>query len=137
MRVLIVFLFLIFTLLGCAGARQEIIGKPVSGDPYIWDFGQAKEGVVLKHSFIFKNESKKVVNIKDVNTSCGCTASEVKKKTLLPGEEAQIEVSFKSQGYSGAVQQFVYVNTDNLDNPIVKYIIKAEVIKGLSPSESR
>jgi len=101
----------------------------MKSDPYNWDFGQVKQGEILKHDFVFKNESQKTLNIKEVTTSCGCTASAVKNKTLLPGEDTTIEVKFNSKGYVGSVQQFVYVHTDSLDKPIVKYIIKANVVQ--------
>jgi len=98
-------------------------------DSYAWDFGRVKQGELLKHNFVLKNELKTVLNIKDVNTSCGCTVSKVKKKTLLPGEDTLIEVRFNTKGYSGRVTQYIYVHTDNLDNPVIRYIIKADVVK--------
>lgn len=94
-----------------------------------WSFGQIKEGTVAKHTFVFKNDTQKTVTIKDVHTSCGCTASEVKNKVLAPGGQTDIDVSFNSKNYSGAVEQFIFVNTDNVDKPVVKYIIRAQVIK--------
>ena len=98
-------------------------------DPYLWDFKTVQEGAKPKHTFILKNDSPKVLNIKNVSTSCGCTASQVKKKVLQPGESTNIQVSFNSKGYSGAVTQFVYVNTDSLENPVIRYTIKADVVK--------
>lgn len=94
-----------------------------------WDFGKVKEGEVLRHEFTLKNDTPKVLNVQEVNTSCGCIASEIKKKSLLSGEETTIEVKFKSKGYSGLITQRVYVHTDDIDNEILEYIIKAEVIK--------
>jgi len=136
MRVLLILLFLYFPLQGCYSQNQEEITSQTEitdqteiADPYSWDFGQAKEGEVLKHVFVLKNESEKTLTIKDVNTSCGCTASKVEKKILLPGESTEIEVQFNSKGYSGPVQQYIYVHTDSLDKPIIRFIIKAEVIK--------
>jgi len=98
-------------------------------DSYTWDFGQVKEGGVSKHNFILENGSGKTLTIKDVNTSCGCTVSKVEKKILLPGEATTISVQFISKGYSGAVKKYVYVHTDSLDNPILRFIIKADVVK--------
>jgi hypothetical protein len=98
-------------------------------EPYVFDFGRIKEGEVLKHEFILKNETSKILNIKDVNTSCGCTVSEVEKRSLQPNESTVIKVKFNSRGYSGPTQQYVYVHTDNLDKPVIRYIIKAEVVK--------
>ena len=95
----------------------------------IWDFGLVNKGAVLEHNFVFKNETGKVLNIKDTRTSCGCTGSKVEKKVLRPGETTAVEVQFNSKGYSGEIKQYVYLETDNLDNPVIKFIIKATVVK--------
>lgn len=94
-----------------------------------WDFGKVKEGSVVKHTFYFRNNSSGSLKIIEVSTSCGCTLIKVNKKSLLAGEAAAIEVSFNSKGYSGETRQFVYVHTDNLDNPVNRFIIKALVQK--------
>ena len=136
MRVILILLFLSFPLQGCYSQNQEEITSQTEitdqteiADPYSWDFGRVNEGEVLKHTFVLKNESKKTLTIKDVNTSCGCTASKVEKKIILPGENTEIEVQFNSKGYSGLTQQYVYVHTDSLDKSIIRFIIKADVIK--------
>lgn len=98
-------------------------------DKYTWDFGKVKEGKVYKHDFLLENDTGKPLNIKSVNTSCGCTVSQIKKKSLKPQESTTLEVSFNSKGYSGAVKQFIYVNTDDVDKPVIRFIIKAEVAK--------
>ena len=110
-------------MLGLCYAQEEKI------DPYQWDFGKVKQGVVLKHDFILKNETNDILGINNIHTSCGCTASESAKKSLMPQENTAITVSFNSKGYSGAVTQFVYVHTDNADLGIIKFTIKAQVIK--------
>jgi hypothetical protein len=98
-------------------------------DAYSWDFGKIKEGEVAAHNFTLKNDSAKALKITGVNTSCGCTVSEVRLKVLLPQESTAVEVKFNSKGYAGAVQQFVYVNTDAVDKPVIRFIIKANVVK--------
>jgi hypothetical protein len=100
-------------------------------DPKEWDFGQVQQGEVAKHDFLFKNETADVLKIININTSCGCTASQSDKQSLLPGETTTISVSFNSHGYSGEVKQFVYLNTDNPDPDlaIVRFIVKAQVVK--------
>ncbi len=112
-----------FILFQLAYAQDEVT------DPNEWDFGQVKQGVVLKHDFLFRNKTPNILKIIGINTSCGCTASQSKKKELNPGESTMINVSFNSKGYSGEVKQFVYVNTDNVDIPVTKFTIKTEVIK--------
>jgi hypothetical protein len=97
------------------------------GDVFSWNFGELKAGNVVKHVFIFKNRSQKQQNIKDVTTSCGCAISKVEKRSLKPGEETAIEVEFNSKGYSGEVKQYVYLHTEDPDNPVVRFIIQAKV----------
>ncbi|MFA4842705.1 MAG: DUF1573 domain-containing protein [Candidatus Omnitrophota bacterium] len=115
---------------GCAAQTQLTAPAADVGmalDPYAWDFGRIKKGLIAKHEFIFKNETKDKIKITDITTSCGCTASKAGKAGLLPGEETAIEVSFNSKGFSGPVQQFVYVHTDSLDKAVFRFIIKADV----------
>lgn len=128
-RVILFFLFLFLPLSACYSQQQPEAGDTEKKDAYTWDFGRVEEGAVLKHTFTFKNDSERVINIKDVHTSCGCTASSVTKKSLSPGESTSIEVRFNTAGYSGPVQQYIYVHTDNLDSPVTRYIIKAKIKK--------
>lgn len=121
MRRLVFLVLLLLFPLECLAQEQA--------DSFTWDFGKIKEGAVVKHVFTIKNETAKPIKIKDINTSCGCTVSQVKKRDLLPGESAEVEVRFDSKGYYGQVQQYVYVHTDNLDNPIIRFIIKAYPVK--------
>ncbi|MBM3255244.1 MAG: DUF1573 domain-containing protein [Candidatus Omnitrophica bacterium] len=95
-----------------------------------WDFGQVKEGELVRHTFLLRNKSRSILNIKQVSTSCGCTLSKVKKNVLAPGEVTPIEVAFDSKGYSGQIKQYVYAHTDSLDNPVIRFIMKGNVLKG-------
>jgi len=94
-----------------------------------WNFGKIKEGAVVKHAFLLKNTSCSALEITGVRTSCGCATSKLLKTRLAPGESTSLEVEFNSKGYSGATRQYLYVNTDNLDRPLIKFIIEADVIK--------
>jgi len=142
-------LALVFFLLGFVLIHTQIPRSPLAEgyqeDSLVWDAGRAQEGAVLEHSFALKNASRNLWHIKNINTSCGCTTSEVKKKILLPGEATSINVRFNTQGYSGNIQQYVYVYVDILDaaaaskvkiedvppidNQIIRFIIKAYLAK--------
>jgi hypothetical protein len=121
----IITLFLLSFLVSRFAYAQTVIPNPNE-----WDFGKVKQGEILKHDFIFKNETGDILNITSVHTSCGCTASQSDKKSLKPGETTVISATFDSGGYSGKVKQFIYVDTDNVALPVVKFTIKTEVIKG-------
>ena len=96
-------------------------------DPYTWDFGKAQEGVKLEHVFEIVNDTGVAMAIREVTASCGCTATEVTKKGLAPGESTQVKVTFDSTKYSGFIEQFVYVNTDSQTKPVIRLMVKAHI----------
>ena len=100
-----------------------------SEDPYTWNFGEVEEGSILKHTFMLENKSKNTLIIKNVRTSCGCTGSVVSNSEIPPGEASQIEVTFDTKGYSGKTEQFVFVYTDDSENPVVKLTVVTQVVK--------
>ncbi|MBP6920240.1 MAG: DUF1573 domain-containing protein [Candidatus Omnitrophica bacterium] len=98
-------------------------------DPFSWDFGSAKAGDVLEHEFVLVNKGTKDLAVKDTTTSCGCTVSAIGKKHLKPGESAALSVRFDTKGYSGDTKQFVYVNTDDLDEPVIRFTVRARIVQ--------
>ncbi len=114
---------------GEAASGAQTSSREGISEQNTWDFGQVTQGEQVKHDFILTNESSRVLEVKDVNTSCGCTVSSVKNKTIPPHNSTTIEVKFNSKGYSGDVKQYAYVYTNSLDKPIIRFIIKAYVVK--------
>ncbi len=124
------FLFTALLQMSCLAQEKELVVKELQADEaHTWDFGQVQKGEVLKHSFTLKNETKMVLHIFDVDTTCGCTASKVKKDLLAPGAETLLEVEFDTKGYSGPVAQFIYVHTNRILEPVINFKIKADVTK--------
>jgi hypothetical protein len=92
-----------------------------------WNFGKAKQGAELVHEFTFQNTGDGVLNIKNVETSCGCTAALVTAKKVEPGKSGKIKVSFNSQGYAGEVTKYVFVDSDDPASPRIELRISASV----------
>ena len=113
----------------CSYAQNKVSSpQEAQDDPrFVWDFGKVKKAETLKHTFTLPNDSRYTLKIKNVQTSCGCTAADIKNKILRPGENIELEVKVKLAGYKGEVKQYVFVYTDSLDNPILRFIIKADV----------
>jgi len=106
-----------------AGKTQAEIKK----DPNCYDFGTVKEGDVLKHTFMLKNDEEAPVTIKEVNTSCACTTPKVDVKVVQPGKAVPIEISFNTKGYAGLRKRQLFVHTDSRKNPLVIFEIQADV----------
>lgn len=103
-------------------------GDKQNAEANTFDFGGLLAGDTAEHSFVVRNSGSRVLKISSTVASCGCTVSSIRTNTLAPGEQTFLDVRFNSKGYSGAVTQHVYVNTDDVDNPVQKFIIKASVI---------
>jgi hypothetical protein len=96
-------------------------------DEYFWDFGTVKEGDVLNHSFIIKNNTDKMVTVKQINTSCACTTSKLSAWTIEPGKSVTVDVSFNTQGYPGEKHRYTYVHTDDPKRSIIMLEVKANI----------
>jgi hypothetical protein len=91
------------------------------------DFGKVKQGETLTYEFVFKNEGDDVLNVKDVETSCGCAAAIISEKKIDPGKTGKIKVTFDSRGYQGEVTKYVYVDSDDPLAPRIQLKITAAV----------
>ena len=92
-----------------------------------FDFGQTKEGDKLSHTFRFENSGDSVLKIINVQTSCGCAAALVTKKSYNPGEKGEIKVTFNTRGYEGEVSKYVYVESNDPSQPNKMLTIKASI----------
>ncbi len=107
-------------------------GQPVS-QPDIkfvkktYDFGTVQKGDKVPHIFKFKNVGQSLLKISGVKTSCGCTVPKNFTKEIQPGEEGQIEVTFNSTNFMGAIHKTIYVSSNDPDEPKVSLSLKGTV----------
>lgn len=97
------------------------------------DFGKTEQGKVLTHTFKFKNIGDDTLVIKNVRTSCGCTAAVVKGKKLDPGEEGEIKVSFNTTGYGGVSSKYIFVDSNDPAEPLKQLEVRAAIDVPPSP----
>ena len=102
-------------------------GTPqISFDVSEHNFGTIAQGEKVSHTFSFRNIGDGPLQITDVTTSCGCTASKYSTKPVAPGESGTVEVIFDSYGREGKQLKSANVWTNCSDKP-VKLQIFAEV----------
>jgi hypothetical protein len=92
------------------------------------DFGDIKQDNSYEHTFNLVNNGKSELIIRDVTSSCGCTAAAPSKKVIAPGETAPIKVSFNSHGKRGRQSNSITVITNDPKNPTTSLIISSNVI---------
>jgi Protein of unknown function (DUF1573) len=91
------------------------------------DFGQIKQGDVVSHEFIFKNEGDAPLVVEKVETTCGCTAALVSEKTIGPGKEGRIKATFDTRGYAGRMSRYLYIVSNDAENPRRELSVSADI----------
>jgi len=93
------------------------------------DFGKVKEGEVVHYSFAFQNTGTLPLEIKDIRTSCGCTAAVVSEKNLKPGQSGAVKIDFDSKNKQGKLSRTISVSSNDLNEPNKVITIYADVSK--------
>lgn len=82
-----------------------------------YDFGDMKQGDKKDYTFNLTNSGKSDLLIRNVRSSCGCTAVAPSKKVVSPGETVPIKVTFDSRGKRGRQSKSITVITNDPKNP--------------------
>ena len=79
------------------------------------NFGKVKEGKVVSYTFKFTNNGDALLEIKDIKTSCGCTAAIASSKKIEPGQEGTLRVDLDTSNRSGSMSRTVTVTSNDPD----------------------
>jgi len=93
-----------------------------------FNFDTINEGEVIKHIFEFKNTGKRLLVMRKMGVSCGCTASNLSSHEIEPNETGNIEVNFNSLGKKGYQRQNINIINNNPHNPVINLVIEGYVI---------
>ncbi len=93
----------------------------------IHDFGNVKPQSSQLCTFNFKNTGNDILRITDVNTSCGCTISELPKREYAPGESGILPVVYLVESQLGEPTKLIHIVSNDPLNPIIDLSIKAKI----------
>jgi uncharacterized cupredoxin-like copper-binding protein len=93
------------------------------------DFGKVKEGGKVNYTFTFENKGTASLQIKDVKTSCGCTAAVVNESTIKPGQSGSIKIEFDTKNRSGRNSKTITVVSNDIKEPNKILTIYADIQK--------
>jgi hypothetical protein len=91
------------------------------------DFGKVKEGKVVEYTFNFGNSGNSTLKIKDIKTSCGCTAALVSSEVLKPGEQGTLKVELDTSNRKGKMSRTITINTNDPEDPNKILTVYADV----------
>jgi len=110
-------------------SAEDLKNAPVvKYDLESFDFGDIKPGSKVEHTFNMKNEGKKDLIIRDVKSSCGCTAVQPTKNIVTAGESVPLKVSFDSTGKNGRTNKTITVITNDPKNPTTVLRISSNIL---------
>jgi hypothetical protein len=89
------------------GTPKLVVPEPV------FDFGTLRDSETLTHKFLLRNEGTGVLEITNVRASCGCTATELEKDKLAPGEEVHIGAVVNLSGRQGKQVKAITITTND------------------------
>ncbi len=93
------------------------------------DFGKVNEGDKVDYTFSFANKGTSVLTIKDIKTSCGCTAALVSQDNINPGQEGTLKVELNTKNRSGKMSRTVTISSNDPKDPSKILTIYADVVK--------
>lgn len=117
-------------------AFGQLVGPKISFSETEYDFKDINEGEQVSHAFQVFNTGDDLLKIERVRASCGCTAALPEKKELKPGESTIIKVTFNSANRRGAQNKYVYVFSNDSENPEQRLKFTANVIKSETSERS-
>lgn len=101
----------------------------VSFDNRVFDFGTKPSGPSIPHSFVFTNNGKSDLIIRNVRAGCGCTATNPEKTVLKPGESSKIDMKFDTKNRTGNQFKSITVTTNDPENPVIMLQVKGVLEK--------
>ncbi|MFC1540419.1 DUF1573 domain-containing protein [Candidatus Margulisiibacteriota bacterium] len=95
--------------------------------PMAWDLGRVTEGEKPENFFKICNLGKAVLDIKSARPSCSCDTVTLTTDEVAPHGCAIMKVVFDSQDRAGTVEAWIYVESNDPEQPLVQIKIFAEV----------
>lgn len=110
-------------------SAEDLKNAPaVSYDAESFDFGDIKPNSKVEHTFNLKNTGKRDLLIRDVKSSCGCTAVSPSKNMIASAESVPLKVVFDSTGKSGRQNKTITVITNDPKNPTTVLRISSNIL---------
>jgi hypothetical protein len=109
--------------------KEEKVNAPVfKAVTTTVDLGQMEQQTARDAEFRFTNAGKRDLIIRNVKSTCGCTAVQQGATNIIkPGESSSIKATFNSGSYTNKVVKAIYVYTNDPENSEVVLMLNAEV----------
>jgi len=94
-----------------------------------FNFGMVKEGEIVKTKIDISNIGTAILDIRDVKSSCGCTAALLNKKQLNPGEKGSLAIEFDTSDRNGKLTRTVTLYSNDPVQPVQPITLYINIAK--------
>ncbi|TNE74619.1 DUF1573 domain-containing protein [bacterium] len=113
-----------------AGTDQSNVGSPsIEFNKTYIDLGNVIQHDVAHISFAFKNSGSSVLEITDVEPSCGCTVVETIKGKYQKNETDTLKITFDAEDKFGIIRKEIVVKSNDPDKPEMLLVLEANVVE--------
>jgi hypothetical protein len=106
-------------------------GAKIQFETPTYDFGRAKSGDAIKHTFTFTNTGCETLEISNVRPGCGCTTAGEWTKKVEPGKTGEIPIQVNTANFNGPIMKNVSVDSNDKSQPTTVLYLKGTVWKPL------
>ena len=108
--------------------QKEEAAKPLIkvANP-VHNFGNVAPNKKYNCEFKFTNVGEAELKITRIQSTCGCTVPQLKKKNYAPGESGTIKVTFRTPTRQGNTTKRLYILSNDKKNPRMTLTLKATV----------
>ena len=100
----------------------------ITFDKLIHNFGNISPATQHICEFNFTNTGNGVLEILEIEETCGCTPSALSKSAYAPGEKGSLKVGFYSDTQLGKTSKPIYIYSNDETNPEVELAVQANII---------
>lgn len=103
----------------------------------VFHFDRIERGTSMDHTFKIRNVGDQSLNVKVVSTTCKCTAGDLTKDRIAPGDEAEIELEWTAKTPPGPFRHGATLSTNDPKHSRIELIVEGEVVESstLQPAE--
>ncbi len=108
---------------------QELLAKAPAllFSNYTIDFARVRKGIKVENSVSFQNKGKQNLEIRSVQSNCTCVIAATDKKSIKPGETAQLQITILTEGRMGTQNKAVTIYSNDPRNPVQRITLSGYI----------
>jgi hypothetical protein len=119
--------FAIFLMFNCKEVKVK--GPSIRFESKVYEFGEAKRGDTISHTFSFFNTGSDTLILENVHPSCpSCTNIDEYDKIIAPGGKGKISVTYKVGVSSRYVEHKIYIKTNIPDGDRIILTLNGNIL---------